>query len=180
MTRRRTSARSDRELRERLAHGEAAALGELYDRFAPLVHGLALRALDDEPAADTVTLDVLADAWRDPEAYDPEQGPLHAWLATLTHRAVLRRLGATGAEATEEVRRAAVVARADTVARSLPDAQRAALEQAYLRRRDYRQTAADLGISREEARRLLLGGLRKLAAAEEAEPPGTFPEEDRA
>ncbi|GGS64461.1 hypothetical protein GCM10010270_39590 [Streptomyces violaceus] len=37
--------RWDRKMQQRLARGEAAALGELYDRFASLVHGLAHRVL---------------------------------------------------------------------------------------------------------------------------------------
>ena len=40
--------RWDRRMQQRLARGEAAALGELYDRFASLVHSLAHRVLDDE------------------------------------------------------------------------------------------------------------------------------------
>jgi hypothetical protein len=44
--------RWDRKMQQRLARGEAAALGELYDRFASLVHGLAHTVLGDERAAD--------------------------------------------------------------------------------------------------------------------------------
>ncbi len=53
---------------------EAAALGELYDRFASLVHGLAHRVLGDERAADRITRDVFAHVWEHPDAYDPRQG----------------------------------------------------------------------------------------------------------
>lgn len=55
-----TPPRWDRKMQQRLARGEAAALGELYDRFASLVHGLAYRVLDDEEAADRATRDVFA------------------------------------------------------------------------------------------------------------------------
>ena len=40
--------RWDRRMQQRLARGEAGALGELYDRFASLVHGLGHRVLGDE------------------------------------------------------------------------------------------------------------------------------------
>ncbi len=46
-------------MQQRLARGEAAALGELYDRFASLVHSLARRVLGDETAADRITREVF-------------------------------------------------------------------------------------------------------------------------
>ncbi len=67
--------RWDRKMQQRLARGEAAALGELYDRFASLVHGLAHRVLGDEHAADRVTREVFVHVWQHPDAYDPQQGP---------------------------------------------------------------------------------------------------------
>ena len=91
--------RWDRTMQQRLARGEAAALGELYDRFASLVHGLARRVLVDEHAADAVTREVFAHVWEHPEAYDPRQGPLRSWLAGLAHRLAVQRLRAAGAAA---------------------------------------------------------------------------------
>ncbi|CAM5558024.1 hypothetical protein GCM10010345_23250 [Streptomyces canarius] len=48
MARKDVPPRWDRKMQQRLARGEAAALGELYDRFASLVHSLAHRVLSDE------------------------------------------------------------------------------------------------------------------------------------
>ncbi|GAA4808586.1 sigma-70 family RNA polymerase sigma factor [Streptomyces ziwulingensis] len=175
----------DRKTQQRLARGEAAALGELYDRFASLVHGLAHRVLGDEQAADAVTREVFTHVWEHPDAYDPKRGPLRTWIAELTHRLAVRRLRATGtaalarggpgtaADLEHKVRHAAVAARADYIVQSMPVPLRAALERAYFRRRDYRQTAADLGITEDEARRRLRLGLQLLATAEDAAgPPG--------
>ena len=67
--------RWDRKMQQRLARGEAAALGELYDRFASLVHGLAHRVLGDERAADGITREVFTHVWEHPDAYDPQAGP---------------------------------------------------------------------------------------------------------
>ncbi|MGW2518826.1 sigma-70 family RNA polymerase sigma factor [Streptomyces sp. NPDC001617] len=175
--------RWDRKMQQRLARGEAAALGELYDRFASLVHGLAHRVLGDERAADGITRDVFAHVWEHPETYDPKQGPLRSWVATLTHRLAVQRLRATETAAlaqgdsTEEleskVRRASVAARADYIVTSMPSPLRAALELAYFQRRDYRQTAADLGVTEDEARRRLRLGLQLLSTAHDAgTPPG--------
>lgn len=175
--------RWDRKMQQRLARGEAAALGELYDRFASLVHGLAHRVLGDERAADGITREVFAHVWEHPDAYDPKQGPLRSWVATLTHRLAVQRLRATetaalaqgGRGSTEDlerkVRRASVAARADYIVTSMPAPLRAALELAYFQRRDYRQTAADLGVTEDEARRRLRLGLQLLATAHNAGAP---------
>ncbi|WP_128431808.1 sigma-70 family RNA polymerase sigma factor [Streptomyces cyaneus] len=181
--------RWDRKMQQRLARGEAAALGELYDRFASLVHGLAHTVLGDERAADRITRDVFAHVWEHPDTYDPRQGPLRSWVATLTHRLAVQRLRDTetaalvraGQGSTEElerkVRHASVAARADYIVQSMPVPLRAALELAYFQRRDYRQTATDLGVTEDEARRRLRLGLQLLSTAHDAgaapgAPPG--------
>ena len=66
MTKKDAPPRWDRKMQQRLARGEAAALGELYDRFASLVHGLAHRVLGDERAADGITREVFAHVWEHP------------------------------------------------------------------------------------------------------------------
>ncbi|MEU5309147.1 sigma-70 family RNA polymerase sigma factor [Streptomyces sp. NPDC021562] len=188
MAKRETPPRWDRKMQQRLARGEAAALGELYDRFASLVHGLAHRVLGDESAADSITREVFVHVWEHPDAYDPRQGPLRSWVAALTHRLAVQRLRATetaalpadgggGTEAAEElerrVRRASVAARADYIVHSMPTPLRAALDLAYFQRRDYRGTAADLGVTEDEARRRLRLGLQLLSTAHDTTtPPG--------
>ncbi|MFF2010245.1 RNA polymerase sigma factor [Streptomyces sp. NPDC058195] len=169
--------RWDRKMQQRLTRGEAAALGELYDRFASQVHSQAQRMLDDDTAADLVTREVFGYVWENPEAYDPRQGSMRAWVARLTHRHSVRRLREAGTgpgdagdaediEALEErVHRATAAARADYIVASMPAPLRAALELAYVQRRDYRQAAADLGVTEDEARRRLRLGLQLLSSA---------------
>ncbi|APY87710.1 RNA polymerase subunit sigma-70 [Streptomyces alfalfae] len=175
--------RWDRRMQQRLAHGEAAALGELYDRFASLVHGLAHRVLGDESGADRITREVFAHVWENPDAYDPKQGPLRSWLATLTHERAVRRLrrtesaalaegGGTPEELERKVRRASAAARADYIVTAMPTPLRAALELAYFQRRDYRQAAADLGVTEDEARRRLRLGLQLLSTANDTPSAG--------
>jgi RNA polymerase sigma-70 factor (ECF subfamily) len=188
----------DRALHRRLVDGEAAALGECYDRFAPVVHGLARAVLGDDPAADRITCEVLARLWEHPEDYDGS-GPLRAWLIGLTHRLAVQRLrdarsgagkrvgvpaaaeqavrdaGQAAREAEElerSVRDACVAARADHLVTSMPVELRSALELVYFRRRDCRQTAADLGITEDDTRRRLRHGLHVLASAHAAWPAG--------
>ncbi|QKW07181.1 sigma-70 family RNA polymerase sigma factor [Streptomyces sp. NA04227] len=178
------SPRWDRRMQQRLARGESAALGEVYDRFASLVHALAHRVLGEEAAADAVTLDVFTRLWERPESFDPARSGLRAWIAALAHRLAVERLRRTeaaalvgGGEGTSEdldrkVREASVAARADYIVTSMPAPLRAALELAYFQRRDYRQTAADLGIAEEESRRRLRLGLQLLATAHDVNGPG--------
>ncbi|GGK13379.1 RNA polymerase sigma factor [Streptomyces camponoticapitis] len=184
-----TPPRWDRKMQQRLTRGEAAALGELYDRFASLVHSLAHRVLDDDEAADRITREVFAYVWEHPEVFDPKQGSMRSWIATLTrHRAVhrLRQLETAAHQATGEgtaeeleqkIREASAAARADYIVTSMPAPLRAALDLAYFQRRDYRQTAADLGVTEDEARRRLRLGLQLLSSAntrplEGSSPPG--------
>lgn len=161
----------DHELRRRLARGEEAALGELYDGYASMVHGLALRFLDEEEAADRVMEEVFAEAWEHPLAYEPKRGSLRSWLAELTHRQSVRHLceriscGESCERLEERVRDAAAAARADLMTTAMPASLRSALELAYVRRRDYRATAAELGVSEDEARRRLRLGLQLLSTA---------------
>jgi RNA polymerase sigma-70 factor (ECF subfamily) len=178
-----TPSRWDRRMQQRLAHGEAAALGELYDRFASLVHGLAHRVLDDEDAADQVTREVFTRIWENPEAYEPKQGPLRSFIAMLAHHQAVQRLRRTesaalvrtGLGTTEDlerkVRHASAAARADYIVTAMPAPLRAALELAYFQRRDYRQTAADLGVTEDEARRRLRLGLQLLSTAHDSGTP---------
>ncbi|MEV4191610.1 sigma-70 family RNA polymerase sigma factor [Streptomyces toxytricini] len=178
--------RWDRRMQQRLARGEAAALGELYDRFASLVHGLAHRVLGDEGGADRVTREVFGYIWQHPDAYDPRQGSLRSWVAGIAQGRAVDRLRqaerdrGSREELEEKVRSANAAARADYIVTSMPAPLRAALELAYFQRRDYRQAAADLRISEDEARRRLRLGLQLLSTAnalpqEDTAPPGYGP-----
>ncbi|MDX3434122.1 sigma factor [Streptomyces sp. ME01-18a] len=179
--------RWDRRMQQRLARGEAAALGELYDRFAALVHSQAHRMLDDEDAADQVTREVFGYVWENPEAYDPKHGSMRSWVARLTHRRSVQRLRgadcgtdgpgavARAEELEHRVLRATAAARADYIVASMPAPLRAALELAYVQRRDYRQAAADLGVAGDEARRRLRLGLQLLSTANTRPSAGSAP-----
>lgn len=185
-----TPPRWDRRMQQRLARGEAAALGELYDRFASLVHSLAHRVLDDDDAADRVTREVFGHLWENPDMYDPKQGSMRSWVAKVTRELAVRRLRQTEAEAYEasgegsaekaeeleqKIRRASTAARADYIVRSMPTPLWNALELAYFQRRDYRQTAADLGVTEDEARRRLRLGLQLLSTANTQALDGSSP-----
>jgi RNA polymerase sigma-70 factor, ECF subfamily len=74
------------DLLPRVAAGELAAFGELYDALAPAVYGLARRVVRDPGAAEDVTQEVFTEAWRQAARYDPARGSARGWLLTITHR----------------------------------------------------------------------------------------------
>jgi RNA polymerase sigma-70 factor (ECF subfamily) len=133
--------------------------------------------MDDEHAAAQITREVFGYIWENPDAYDPKHGSLRSWIAGLTQRQAVHRLRQaqnTGEGTPEEVearvREASAAARADYIVTSMPTPLREALDRAYRQRLDYRQTAADLGVTEDEARRRLRLGLQLLSTAMDHPP----------
>jgi RNA polymerase sigma-70 factor (ECF subfamily) len=124
----------------RLTRGDHAALGELYDLYAGLVNGLAMRILRDRAEAEDTVQEVFVQVWQQAARFDPSRGTPEAWLCTMARTRALDRLrkrssrreepelghaGSTEAPRTEEA--LAVRAALD----ALPLDQRKALELAY-------------------------------------------------
>jgi RNA polymerase sigma-70 factor, ECF subfamily len=127
-------------LLRRIASGDHKALGEVYDLFAGMAYGLALRILRDATEAEDVVQEVFVQAWRQAGRYDPTRGSPEAWLCTIARTRALDRLrrrvsrreepseaapSATGVPRTEE----ALAVR--SALQGLPEDQRRALELAY-------------------------------------------------
>jgi RNA polymerase sigma-70 factor, ECF subfamily len=152
----------DEQIHWRLARGEETALAELYDRLAPLVHGLAGRILTDQTAAEQLTREVFGQLWEHPESFDPRQGSLRAWLGSLTRRRALDRLRLDHTD-DRELRARAGAARAQYVVDSLPDPLRGTIALAWFEGRSYQETARQLGISEQAAKQRLRLALQLLA-----------------
>jgi RNA polymerase sigma-70 factor (ECF subfamily) len=73
--------------------GDTRALGELYDRYATLLHSIAATILKDAPAEESaeVVREIWRQVWTRASIYDPSYGPVALWLVLLTRdRAVER------------------------------------------------------------------------------------------
>lgn len=78
---------ADTDIGHAWVRGEEHALEQAYVRWSPLVHGLARKAVGPVEAED-VTQQVFLSAWRARSTFDPQHGPLGAWLVGITRRAV--------------------------------------------------------------------------------------------
>src|SRR5262245_14992888 len=70
---------------EALAHGDARALEQVYERHSRGVYSLALRLLADSPAAEEVVQETFLKLWRQPSSYQPGRGRLFPWLLGVAH-----------------------------------------------------------------------------------------------
>lgn len=77
-------AERDRRLAAAFAEGSDEGLRGAFERWGPLVHGLAARALRDAEDAEDVTQQVFVAAWQGRERYRRDSGPLGAWLVGIT------------------------------------------------------------------------------------------------
>src|SRR5205085_8833294 len=68
----------------RVRSGDTVAMAQLYDRFAPVVYGVAFRILANAEAAEDVLQEVFLQLWRNPDTFDSSRGNLGAWLAVVT------------------------------------------------------------------------------------------------
>lgn len=80
----------------RIAHGDRAALADLYDGTAALVHGLTLRILRDPGAAEEATADTFVQVWRQADRWDASRGNALAWLLMVARSRAIDRLRADG------------------------------------------------------------------------------------
>jgi RNA polymerase sigma-70 factor (ECF subfamily) len=171
---------TDALLAARLAAGDHLALAEVFDRLAPAVYGGALRVLGHHAAAQDVVQDVFVELWTCPGRYDPDAGPLRAYLTMQArHRAVdlirseLRRVARQERSSRLEPRQpdpspweqmmaseAAVAVRA--AVRTLPESQRRIVELAYFRGLTCREAAKAAGIPEGTAKSRLRLALAKL------------------
>ncbi len=71
--------RADAELAARILARDGAALAELYDRLAGLLHAMARQRVGPE-VADEIVQDTFVRVWRRIATFDPDRGRLDSWV----------------------------------------------------------------------------------------------------
>lgn len=84
----------DAGLLRRMAAGDRAALGELFDRHAEAALGLAHRILRNRQDAEDLVHDVFLEAWQKAESYDERRARVRAWLMVRVRSRSIDRLRA--------------------------------------------------------------------------------------
>ena len=172
---------TDVSLVARIAVGDDRALQTIYERYSPMVYGLARRVTASTAHAEEITQEVFVYMWQNPDRFDPERGTLRAFLGALAHRRAVdevrrnsrrtareERVGnvATTLAALEigdDVERLQTAERVRAAVSSLPEQQRQAVLLAYFGGCTFRQVAEQLGIPEGTAKSRLRLGLGKLA-----------------
>jgi len=90
-------ASDDLALVRRMAAGDSEALGELYDRYAPVLLAIARRILGESGDAEEVLQEALVQAWSQAGRYDPARSSVSTWLVLLTRSRALDRFRSRGA-----------------------------------------------------------------------------------
>jgi RNA polymerase sigma-70 factor (ECF subfamily) len=167
-------------LLRRSAAGDEGAFAELYDATAPRVFGLVRRVVRDPAQSEEVTQEVFLDVWRSSGRFDPARGSALSWILTIAHRKAVDRVrsaeaargrderyGATSGEVAHDstAEEATMRLDAERVRRALSkltDAQRKALELAYLSGHTHTEVAALLHLPLGTAKTRIRDGLIRL------------------
>ncbi len=74
-------AYSDEDLLKQIASGDRNAFSMLYDRYSPLLYGLAIKILRDPVIAADVIQDVFLNIWKNAISYSLKRGKAIAWMS---------------------------------------------------------------------------------------------------
>jgi RNA polymerase sigma factor (sigma-70 family) len=159
------------------ARSEESALAELYDRYGRAAYRLALRVLRDPALAEDAVQEAFLALWRSAARFVPEKSKASTWILTLVHRRAVdavRREQRRRADTLEHAPEPSVEGvdedawlrlqreRVQAALRSLPDAQREALELAYYGGFSQSELAERLGEPLGTIKSRMFAGLSRL------------------
>jgi RNA polymerase sigma-70 factor (ECF subfamily) len=173
---------TDEELLARVADGDRDAFGDLYQRYARAVLGLAIRRLGDRGRAEDAVQEAFASVWRAARSYKRERGPVAPWLYAVARNAIADRGRARTeppAEPTdtpsdepgppEQAEQSWVAYRVHRAMEELPESERTVLELAYWSGLSQSEIADYLAIPLGTVKTRTRSGLRRLSEALEEE-----------
>lgn len=82
----------DLSLIRQITQQSQAALSQLYDRYARIMHAVAYKMLGSVEEAEEVVLDVFSQVWHRADTYNADRGRVDAWLFLMTRSRSLDRL----------------------------------------------------------------------------------------
>ena len=162
------------------ARGDEVAFAQLYDVTCARVFGLVLRVVRDHAMSEEVTQEVYLDLWRQCARFDPDRGSALSWIMTIAHRTAVDRVRASEAsrrrddahavasrevdfDTTAEAAQASLEAqRVRRALATLTDAQRSAVELAYLGGSTHTEVARLLDLPLGTAKTRIRDGLIRL------------------
>ena len=177
---------TDEQLMAGVQKGDADALENLFDRHAPIIKSVALKVVNNDSEADDLLQEIFMEIWSRAASYAPEKGKPLGWMVTLARRRSIDRLRKRQAysraedrlkleveqqpeaytmDQEEDIYLADVREMLGRVLRSLPTAQREAVELAYYKGMSQREIAAHTGIPLGTIKTRLELGLKKITAA---------------
>lgn len=87
----------------RVADGDAAAFGVVYDRHGTVAYSLAYRMCGRANQAEDVVQEAFLSAWRRAGSYDPARGSLRTWLLGIVHHRAVDALRRTAGDVRRRV-----------------------------------------------------------------------------
>jgi len=185
---------------QQIRSGDRNALGEVYDRHAPVALAVALRIVADRGQAEDLVHDAFVTAWQKIDRFDPARGSLRSWIVAIVRNRAIDRLRAnrpsmeigeaddrsllqTGPNPTWDDALARLGgAQLRAAVAELPTEQRDAVELAYFGGHTYREIATLTGVPLGTATsrlRLALARLREQLRQSDAAPASVRAGDDR-
>ncbi|HEY2498805.1 MAG TPA: sigma-70 family RNA polymerase sigma factor [Candidatus Angelobacter sp.] len=141
-----------------LRAGDQSAMADLYDRYAGVVYGVALRVLASTAAAEDIVQEVFLQLWRNPQAFNADRGRLAPWLAVIARNRAIDLLRkrpmeddiseipiSTGVNMEDETARRLAVEKVRAVLGQLPPDQRKTMEMAFFEGMTHTEIAGKTG-----------------------------------
>jgi RNA polymerase sigma factor (sigma-70 family) len=176
----------DASLLKRIARRDRIALSMLYDRYAPIIYGLAFKSLRSVEESEEVVLDLFTQVWHIAERYNLEKGRADTWLFTLARSRIidrLRKIKRTNSSITMSIEATEIQLKADDVElfeevsikerrdrvmaamQTLPQEQRTIIELVYYQGLTQSQIVAKTGLALGTVKTRIRLGLTKLKSA---------------